>query len=142
MGEATDRVSEKVDSDPRRIEGRIESLRSELGDLVGELDRRRREALDLRLQIRRHPVAVAIAGIVVASVVGSLFAIAVHGRRVRRRPLEKARRAREAMHRLMDDPEHMARQSTVGEKFLAAAGTAAATLLVKRVLDRTMPARP
>jgi hypothetical protein len=141
MGEAADRVSDKADSDPRRIEGRIEGLRSELGDLVAELDRRRREALDLRLQIRRHPVAAAIAAVAVATVVGSLLAMAVHGRRVRRRPLEKARRARDAMQRLMDDPAHLARESTVGEKILAAAGTASATLLVKRVLDQVLPAR-
>jgi hypothetical protein len=141
MGQGTDRVIAELDGDPRRIEGRLESLRHELGDLVGELDRRRHEALDVRLQVRRHPLAAAIAGVLVASAVGALVAWTVRRRRVRERPVEKARRARLAMQRLMDDPEHLARESTVGEKILAAAGTAAASLLVKRALDQVMPAR-
>ena len=45
--------------DPPQIEREIAAVRSELGDLVDELDRRRHEALDLRLQAQRHPLAVA-----------------------------------------------------------------------------------
>src|SRR5262249_19798329 len=55
--------------EPRKLEQEIESVRSELGDLVGELDRRRRDALDWRLQARRHPTAVVIvccAGLLIA----------------------------------------------------------------------------
>jgi len=47
-------------SDAQEIEQEIEGLRSELGGLVHELDRRRHEATDLRLQIRRHPRAVGV----------------------------------------------------------------------------------
>jgi hypothetical protein len=54
------------------IEGQIEGLRSELDELVGELDRRRHEAMDVRLQIRRHP---RVAGVVLA-----LAALTVVGR--------------------------------------------------------------
>jgi prefoldin subunit 5 len=38
----------------RRLESQIENLRSELDAMIGELDRRRHEALDIRLQLRRH----------------------------------------------------------------------------------------
>lgn len=51
------------------IEAEIERLRSELDGMVGELDRRRHEALDLRLQLRRHATLVAVAGAVTAAVV-------------------------------------------------------------------------
>ena len=43
-----------------RVSGEIAMLRSEIGSLVGELDRRRHELFDLRLQARRHPVGLAI----------------------------------------------------------------------------------
>jgi hypothetical protein len=52
------------------LEHEIESIRSELGDLVDELDRRRHEIVDVRLQARRHPRAIALAvtaaGLIVA----------------------------------------------------------------------------
>ena len=126
---------------PEVIEGRIGLLRRELGDLVGELDRRRHEATDIRLQIKRHPVIAGAAAATVAAAVGGVIAFAIWNARRRERPAEKVRRARRAMQRLMEDPEHMAREPTLAEKILAAAGTAAASLLVKRALDRAMPAR-
>jgi hypothetical protein len=126
---------------PEVIEGRIGLLRQELGDLVAELDRRRHEATDIRLQVKRHPMIAGAAAVTVAAAIGGIVAFAVWNARRRERPIEKARRARRAMQRLMDDPEHLAREPSIMEKVLAAAGTAAASLLVKRVLDRTMPAR-
>lgn len=144
MGQGADRLSSngKAPELPEVIEGRIGLLRNELGDLVAELDRRRHEATDVRLQMKKHPVAVGVAAVTVAAALGGFIAFAVWSARRRERPIEKAKRARRAMQRLMDDPDHMARESTVTEKILAAAGTAAATLLVKRALDRAMPARP
>jgi len=44
----------------RALESEIERLRTEIDAMVGELDRRRHEAFDVRLQMRRH------AGLVVA----------------------------------------------------------------------------
>jgi hypothetical protein len=130
------------DASPRLIEGRIETLRHELGNLVSELDRRRHEAFDLRLQASRHPVALAVAGVAVAAVVGMGIAAIAWRRGQREKPLEKARRAGRAFGRLMSDPEHLAREPGVGEKILAAAGAAAASLLVKRVLEQMVPPPP
>jgi hypothetical protein len=54
------------------LEQQIDDVRAELGELVEELDRRRHEALDIRLQLRRH------AGLV--GVVSASLAIIVAGR--------------------------------------------------------------
>jgi hypothetical protein len=60
-GEATERA----------IEREIDRLRDQLDGMVRELDRRRREAFDLRLQLRRHGTAVtAAAGVAFVVVVG------------------------------------------------------------------------
>lgn len=126
---------------PKEIEGKIVALRGELGDLVSELDRRRHEAFDVKLQFERHRTLFILGGCALVGLVGAGIAATIHERRQRDRPLERARRARLALERLIDDPEHMARESTLGEKVLAAAGTAAASLLVKRALDQVMPAR-
>jgi hypothetical protein len=48
----------------RVIEREIGDLRQELGGIVNELDRRRHEAFDVRLQLRRHRTAVVTAGAV------------------------------------------------------------------------------
>ncbi len=47
--------------EPPRIEREIESIRGDLDVLVRELDRRRHEALDWRLQVRRHRRGIAVA---------------------------------------------------------------------------------
>ena len=81
MGEATDRVS-TGGGDSRaaaaRIDADVDQLREELSRLVDELDRRR-QALDPRVQIRRHPLTGAMAG-GLAGLVGG-FALAVVRRR-------------------------------------------------------------
>ena len=47
--------------EPPRIEHEIESIRGELDVLVRELDRRRHDALDWRLQVQRHRRELSIA---------------------------------------------------------------------------------
>jgi hypothetical protein len=123
-----------------RLEGEISTLRNEIGDLVGELDRRRRAAFDLRLQLRRHPVAASVAGLLVAAVVGGTVALLVYNRRRKERPRYKAHQLKVAMRRMVRHPERVARgEPPPHEKILAAVGTAAASLLVKRALERAVP---
>ena len=60
MGEGTARVEEKKaappERPPREIEIEIEHLRARLDRSLAELDRRRHELTDIRLQVRKHPV--------------------------------------------------------------------------------------
>jgi hypothetical protein len=129
-----------VDGDARQIEQEITTLRGEIGDLVSELDRRRREALDLRLQARRHPVAVSVAGIALAALLGGSIALLVRGAQRRRRRSYKVRQLGLALERIARDPERLARGGpSPAERILVAAGTAAATMLVKRALERALP---
>lgn len=147
MGERANRVTpggaDPADGSPgasHRIERELSTLREEIGDIVGELDRRRRELFDLRLQLRRHPVAVPLAGVAVAVVLGASVALLVRNERRKRRPSHKVRQLRRAMGRMMAHPERVGRgEPPPGEKILAAIGTAAATLLVRRALERAVP---
>ncbi len=144
MGEGADRVR---NGSPyrvvNRVSGEIETLRGDLGSLVAELDRRRHEAFDIGLQMKRHPVVVAAAAAGVALLAGGLLALAIHSRRQRRRPAERARETRRALARLLDHPERIARQASAGQKIAAAVGSLVATTLVRRlILERALKPSP
>ncbi len=124
----------------RRIEEEISTLRREMGDLMGELERRRREAFDIRLQLKRHPVAVSVAGMAAALVLGGAVAMLVRNRRRRKRASYKARQLGVALTRMVEHPDRVARGEPPGEKILAAVGTAVAMMLVRKALERAMPA--
>lgn len=125
-----------------RVEGEIDTLRGELTGLVAELDRRRHEAFDLRLQLQRHPVAAAVAAVAAALVVGGALAIVVRGRRERRRPSVRAREARRALARLLDHPDRVAAEPSAAVRIATAALSVAATTLVKRFIDaKVVPQR-
>jgi hypothetical protein len=143
MGPRTNGVNGHGDGEVGRVAGEIESLRHELGGLVGELDRRRREAFDLGLQARRHPLAIALAATAAAFVVGGLVALAVRQRRQQRRPSVRAAEAREALARLFHHPERVGAHPSMGHKVATAVLTLAATTLAKRLIDRAVvPRRP
>jgi hypothetical protein len=136
MGEGADRVNGAA---PEREAGDIDRLRGELGRLISELDRRRHEALDVRLQLRRHPLAAAVAVSAAALVLGGLVAVAVRRRRRRRSPLHRAREVRGALGRLLDHPDRVAAEARVTDRILAAAGVVVATALTRRLVDRALP---
>lgn len=143
MGEGADRVTDgAADQQVRRVSGEIDGLRGELGALVAELDRRRHELFDLGLQVRRHPVAVAVAAATAALVLGGAVAMLVRGRRERRRPAVRAREARRALARLLEHPDRVATEPGVIQKIAAAAGVAAGTALAKGLVDRYVAPRP
>jgi hypothetical protein len=125
-----------------RVSGEIESLRGELGALVAELDRRRHEAFDLGLQVRKHPVAVAIAAATLALAIGGLVATVVIARRNRRRPSVRARETRRALARLLDRPERVAAEPSIPRKVATAVATAAAATLARRLVQRQVAAAP
>jgi hypothetical protein len=125
-----------------RVEGEIDMLRSELGGLVAELDRRRHEAFDLGLQARKHPLLVASIATVAAILVGGSIALAVRTRRERRRPSVRAREARHALSRLFEHPDRVAAEPSIPNKVVTAVAVALATALAKRLLDRAVRPEP
>lgn len=142
MGEGSDRVKRNGSGGPgdvHRVEGEIDVLRHELGGLVAELDRRRHEALDLRLQVKRHPVLVATVVTVAALLVGGAIALVVREARDRRRPTRRARDVKDAFARLLEHPREVASQPSIGNKIATAVGVAVVTTLAKRLLDRSVP---
>jgi hypothetical protein len=124
------------------VSGEIDTLRGELGNLVAELDRRRHEALDIGLQLRRHPVAVAVVATSAALLVGGAIALIVRTRHERRRPTARVREARRALGRLLEDPYHVAREPSMGTRILGAAATAAGAALARRVVNRVVHPAP
>jgi hypothetical protein len=144
MGEGADRVKNgSPDRVVSRVSGEIETLRGDLGSLVAELDRRRHEAFDLGLQVKRHPAVLIAAAAGAALLAGGLLALAIRARRRQRRPRVRAREARRAIARLLDHPERVAREASAGRKIAAAVGSLVATTLVKRlVLERAIKPAP
>ncbi len=148
MGEGTPRVNGNGKAEtraPREIERDIEHLRSRLDKSLAELDRRRHELTDVRLQMQRHPGVFIGAGAVVALMVGGV-AFAVWRSHKREELPQKAKRLRIAMRRAVDDPKKVARgDAPVWEKIIAAVGTTIAVNLTKKLIDKawssTQPAR-
>jgi hypothetical protein len=144
MGEGADRVrngSRAPDEAVGRVSVEIDTLRNELGGLVAELDRRRHEALDVGLQVRRHPMLVATVATVAALLLGGAIALAVRGQRRRRRPTVRAREARRALLRLFDHPDRVAAEPSIPHKLAGAVSVALATALAKRLVERNVPPR-
>ena len=150
MGEGTARVNENGKAEarpPREIERDIEHLRSRLDKSLAELDRRRHELTDVRLQMQRHPGVFVGAGAVVALMIGGV-AFAVWRSRKREELPQKAKRLRIAVGRAVDDPKKVARgEAPIWEKIAAAVGTTIAVNLTKKMIDRAwsstvQPRRP
>jgi hypothetical protein len=106
------------------IEQEIVGLRSELGDLLGELDRRRREMLDLRLQARRHAAPAALTALALAAAAAGAVAVSV--RRGRRRQAAMA---------AAGESGRAAAEPTVMARIVGAAGSAAVAVVVKGALE-------
>jgi hypothetical protein len=128
-------------SDPARSADRlledIQVIRGNLGSLIGELDQRRRRAFDVRLQVRRHPLVAVATVTLLAGMVGGAIALGISMRRRHRTPRARLHSLREAVQRMLHDPDRVARvEPSVGRKILAAGGAAAASTLAKRLAQR------
>ena len=136
MGERTNGVNEPPRKAARALEGEISDIRSRLDVSLAELDRRRHELTDVKLQARRHPGAVVVAGVVVLGVLGGV-AYAIYAARQRNKPVSKAKRLRRALARMIDQPEQVAKGTdpTVPEKILGALGATAATMLTRKLIE-------
>jgi hypothetical protein len=122
---------------PREIERDIEHFRTRLDGSLAELDRRRHELMDVRLQMRRHPAVFAGAGVVVMLILGGV-GYAIYRSRKRDELPRKTRRLRIAVGRAVDKPEKVARgEAPIWEKMVAAAGVTIATSLAAKLVERT-----
>jgi len=114
----------------------VAEVREDLDALLGELDRRRHEALDLPLQLRRHAFGASLTTVaLVAAAAGSVW-LAMWRRQRRQRLGARARRLREALYRMTESPERVATEPSVAVKIAVAAANAAVAMLVKRGLER------
>ena len=132
-------------SDGRQEVGKLESdvdlIRANLGDLIGELNDRRRDALDIRLQFQRHAGRLVVAGVVVIALVAGGIALFVSRVRRRRSFSVRADRLGKALRRALAHPEHVAeRRPSVPRKIAAAGGAAIASTIGKRIASRLVSA--
>ncbi len=122
---------------PREIEREIEYLRTRLDRSLAELDRRRHELTDIRLQMRKHPAVFIGAGVAVALMLGGV-GFAIYRSRKREELPQKAKRMRIAFRRTVEEPEKVARaEPPVWQKMAAAVGTTIAVSLAKKMVERT-----
>jgi hypothetical protein len=91
MDQGTAGVTERS---PEELRHEIDVARQELGGLLAQLDRRRKEFLDWRLLVRRHPLAAARAGALVLLGAAGVTWRVVRRNRHRERLTSKARRLR------------------------------------------------
>jgi hypothetical protein len=128
--------------DVRRLEEDIQNIRGNLGGLLGELDHRRHEAFDVRVQLRRHGLLIGLGLFAMAGVVTS--AVLIHRERSRRRrslPV-RLRGLRQALRRMAAEPERVVEsQPRVRNRILVAAGTAVASVMGRRLAERIVRRR-
>ena len=137
MGERANGVNQEPPRKvAREIEGEISHIREQLDVSLGELDRRRHELTDVKLQVRRHPALVVVAGVVVLGVLGGV-AYSIYAARQRNRPVPKAKRLKRAVARMIDQPEQVAKGTdpTVPQKILGAVGATVATMLARKLIE-------
>jgi hypothetical protein len=125
----------------RGIEAEVDAVRNELTTLVAELDRRRHELFDMRLQLRRHLLPVVLTTVVGAAALAGAVALGIRRSRYRRTLPVGGRRVSEAVGRLLDHPERVGTEPTVVERIAATAGSTLAVYLVKLTLDRVLDRR-
>jgi hypothetical protein len=125
----------------RGIEAEVDAVRNELTTLVAELDRRRHELFDVKLQLRRHVLPVVVTTLVGSAALAAAVALGVRRSRQRRTLPARGRRVSEAVGRLLDHPERVGTEPTIVERIAATAGSTVAVYLVKLALDRALDRR-
>jgi hypothetical protein len=135
----TDASASDIEEKPEELEREVEGIRENITDIVGELDRRRHDLLDWRLQLRKHAAVLAAvtAGWVLALAITTAFRASRHRRQ--NRPLAKARRLVAALSRLVAHPERVAQPLPgIGRKVLGAAASASVSVLTKAALNELL----
>jgi hypothetical protein len=130
---------EKVES----LEKDVERIRDNIGALVGELNQRRHDAFDLKLQFRRHTRGFVVVVAALAASIAGAIALAISRRHRRRSLTGRLRRLRAALHhmrrtagRIVAHPDRLGQGPSVTRKVAAAGGAAMASVLGKRLAKR------
>jgi hypothetical protein len=122
---------------PAALEHEVEEIRENMTEIVGELDRRRHEVFDLGSQLRKNAAPLAAAGLGVVFIAAGATTLSVRRRRRRNRPFAKARRFGEALSRMIEHPELVARpRPSIGRKALEAVVSVVAGSLAKTLTER------
>ena len=121
--------------DAAQAEPRVRAIRAEAMYRRGELTGLVQE-LKLRLQPRRHVVGLVVTALAMGAATAG--AVAMRRRRARREAslLVRSRRIREAMGRIVAQPERVAVQPTVTRRVLESAASAAAVYVINAALER------
>jgi hypothetical protein len=122
----------------RRLESEVREIRKGLEASVAELDRRRREVMD----IRRHKGAAL--GLVLALGLAAAGAVTIRIRRRRRErsTTRKLRGFRDAVDRMSRHPERIAKEPPpLGPTLLSSAAVAAGTTLAKKIVEKAFSTR-
>ena len=118
------------------IGSEVAHARDELDVLLGELDRRRHEVLDVPLQLRRHALGAGLTVVAFGLVAAGSVWLTVWRRRRRARLGARFGRLSQAISRMTEHPERVAAEPTMPAKIAAAAANAAVAALVKKLLER------
>jgi hypothetical protein len=121
-----------------RLRTEIDATRDQLGTYISELDRRRHEALDLKLQVKKHPGLVIGA---VAAVVGAAALAVVMVIRARR-PDTLGRRVRRTLARGAAPPPTVSADPDWMFKVLLTAALPIGAVVVTRLLSQGTIRRP
>jgi hypothetical protein len=129
MGQGTTGVA------PQQLEAEITSLRDELSALVGELDYRRHELLDVRLQLRRHGWKIAVAGLGLSAGIAGVVWLGLSRAQRRSTLMSRASRLREGVGRMIERPERVAAGLTIVERIFTVAASAAMATVAKKAVE-------
>jgi hypothetical protein len=135
--------SDSKTQSPHLLANDIGAVQAELSSIVFELNRRRRELMDVKLQVRRHPVATGISGFAIVGGLAALITVGIIRRRRHALRMDRAHRLRLAAGRVWQNPDKLAaRPPNIGLKILTSLVTAVLVTAAKRGVRRVIPDRP
>lgn len=133
MSRASLEIRKSPEREVSRLEAELSGIRRGLEASLDELDRRRREALD----VRRHGVALGAAALGLGAGLGLMVARRVRQNRRSRSLIEKGRRLRHALERMVSDPDRVAKEPPpLIPSLLTSAAVAAGTTLAKKIVEQ------
>ena len=138
MGEGTPDV--ETDPTPEQLEHEVEHIRNGMTHVVRELDRRRHEWFDWRLQVREHALELGLAAIGAACVATGFAVVAAMRKRRKKRLRAKLEMYGAAISRMIAHPERVAPpRQTLASKAASAAATALIGAAARAVAARLEP---